>query len=455
MTARILVVDDIEANRRLLKGMLEAKYHHVVEAADGRMAISLAREIQPDVILLDVMMPGLDGYETCLRLKEDPETAHIPVVMVTALNEVDDRVRGLQAGAEDFITKPVDELILTSRIAALTRFNAVASELRQREANGRVAGALDDREFELLNRPARILIVDTVARSSARMARILREAHHEVATFLEAGEIGAVDRGRIDLMVLSLSNQVFDPLKLCAHFNISAHTRAISIVVAFDPADRKRAAQALDCGASDLIQMPVEEQELLARVRTQARRSRYIEILRERVDRGMELAVIDQLTGLYNRRYMLNQVQQWMQRATTGGAPLSLVALDIDHFKQVNDTWGHHAGDLVLQELAARLKANVRPIDIVCRPGGEEFLVVMPETTGATASGVAERVRAAVAGAPFEVDGVPVALDITLSAGVAALASNDDSAADLMRRADSALYAAKESGRNRVVSQAA
>ncbi len=141
MSARILVVDDIEANRRLLQAKLEAQYYTVIQAENGPQALEVAKAELPDIILLDVMMPGMDGYEVCRLLKQDPNTAFIPVVMVTALSDTEDRVRGLEAGAEDFLTKPVDDFALMSRVGALMRYNAVASELRQRQANGLGGGS--------------------------------------------------------------------------------------------------------------------------------------------------------------------------------------------------------------------------------------------------------------------------------------------------------------------------
>ena len=204
-----------------------------------------------------------------------------------------------------------------------------------------------------------------------------------------------------------------------------------------------------------MIFAPIENQELLARVRTQARRTRYIEMLRDRVDRGLELSVIDQLTGLYNRRYMNNQLEQLMQRSLMGGRPVSVLMADIDHFKAVNDTYGHDAGDEVLQEMAKRLKTNSRVMDVVCRPGGEEFMVIMPDTPGDLACAAAERIRRSVAAEPFVVSGGAREISITLSAGVSTIRGASDTIADLIKRADTALYQAKAAGRNRVESIAA
>ncbi|MEQ3649381.1 PleD family two-component system response regulator [Hyphomonas sp.] len=455
MTARVLVVDDIEANRRLLQAKLEAQYYTVMLAENGIEALSMVERSEPDIILLDVMMPGMDGYEVCRRLKENPATNHIPVVMVTALNDVEDRVRGLEVGAEDFLTKPVDDFALMARMGALTRYNAVASELRQRQASGLRAGIDGNDGVHVKDQPARLFVVDDNPRTSTRIADTLRSGGHTAITLLEAGGMKGLNELGVDILVLSMLSDRYDALKLCAHFKMNEATRSISILLICDPDDRQRAGKGLDLGASDVIFAPIEKQELLARVRTQARRTRYIEMLRDRVDRGLELSVIDQLTGLYNRRYMNNQLEQLMQRSLMGGRPVSVLMADIDHFKAVNDTYGHDAGDEVLQEMAKRLKTNSRVMDVVCRPGGEEFMVIMPDTPGDLACAAAERIRRSVAAEPFTVSGGAREISITLSAGVSTIRGASDTIADLIKRADTALYQAKAAGRNRVESIAA
>ncbi len=455
MTARVLVVDDIEANRRLLQAKLEAQYYTVSLAENGADALKAVEESEPDIILLDVMMPGMDGYEVCRRLKANPATAHIPVVMVTALNDVEDRVRGLDVGAEDFLTKPVDDFALMARMGALTRYNAVASELRQRQASGLRAGIDGDENLHLKDQPARLFVIDDNPRTAKRTAEILRSGGHTAITLMEAGGMSGLDQLGVDILVLSMLSDRFDALKLCAHFKMNEATRAISILMICNPEDRQRAGKGLDIGASDVIFTPVDKQELLARVRTQARRSRYIEMLRDRVDRGLELSVIDQLTGLYNRRYMTNQLEQLIQRSQMGGQPVSVMMADIDHFKVVNDTYGHDVGDEVLQEVAKRLKTNSRVMDVVCRPGGEEFMIIMPDTPGDLACAAAERIRRSVASEPFKVSNGVGEIAVTLSAGVSTITGPNDTIADLTKRADNALYQAKAAGRNRVESIAA
>ena len=175
MTARILVVDDVEPNVRLLEAKLTLEYYEVLTAHDGLTALEIASAERPDIILLDVMMPGMDGFETCRRLKSDPATSHIPVVMVTALDHVSDRIRGLEAGADDFLTKPVNDLQLMTRVRSLVRLKMLTDELRLRASTTRNIGI-----EELLSgrQPAseavpRVLLIDERQASGARIARML------------------------------------------------------------------------------------------------------------------------------------------------------------------------------------------------------------------------------------------------------------------------------------------
>lgn len=454
MRGEILVVDDILANRRLMQAKLEASYYTVSLAANGEQAIKMATESLPEIILLDVMMPGMDGYEVCQILKNDDRTRHIPIVMLTALSDVEDKVRGLEAGADDFLSKPVNDFALMARIEALERYNTVIKELRQREQASHQGAVLTCEETAELIKPANILVIDSNEHVAMRLARDLTRDGHTATAWQDCGDANPF-AGKLDVAVLGLSDQEHDPLRLCAHLSSKPATADVSIVVTFDPHDRELASKALQLGAGDMVAGPVSSQELLARVKTQLKRTRYIEILRRRVDRGLELSLIDQLTGLYNRRYMLSHLEQWTKRSEHDGNQTSIVAFDIDHFKPINDEHGHEAGDMVLAQFAQRIQNNVRPIDIVCRTGGEEFLVIMPETAGDLACVGAERIRHAIAETAFKLERTNEALDITVSAGVATYQGKGDSVADLLHRADQALYRAKQMGRNRTESLAA
>jgi two-component system cell cycle response regulator len=233
----------------------------------------------------------------------------------------------------------------------------------------------------------------------------------------------------------------------------SVRTRDLPILAVVDPDDRAKALRALELGAHDIIVRPVDDEELIARARTLIRRKRYMDTLRQRLDNSLELAVTDQLTGLFNRRFLFAQLEPLLHRALCGGDVVSVMVCDIDHFKSINDTYGHDVGDSVLREFAVRLATNARPADFACRLGGEEFVTIMPNTDGEAACHAAERVRRAVAAATFHVPGADDGLSVTVSIGVAASESIDVAAETLLKRADEALYEAKRGGRNRVVAR--
>jgi len=453
MTARVLVVDDIDANRKLLQAKLSHEYFEVVLASDGVEALGKVKQYDIEIILLDVMMPRMDGYETCRRLKADPETAHIPVVMVTALSEREHRLEGLRAGAEDFLTKPINDFALLSRMRALLRYNRVVSELRRREASGTRSGVLESVRESDLEAPARIFVVDDNARHASRIKSILAE-HHRVVTLQDAQSMPGESDAIFDIIIVSLSCTAFDPLRLCANFLNNDATFGCAVIAMADTGEERKAIRALDVGASDIIAAPIDPEELLARLRTQARRARYLDILRKRVDSGLKMAAIDQLTGLHNRRYMVQQLNQWMRRAAAGDTAVSVIMLDLDHFKRINDCFGHNAGDEVLREVAERIQMNTRPADIACRYGGEEFIVILPDTDGDIACTVAERMRGAIAAEPFALPHGDT-IQVTTSAGVATTSGCNEPPVELIDRADRALYAAKNCGRNRVESEAA
>jgi two-component system, cell cycle response regulator len=454
MSARILVVDDIEANVRLLEAKLTAEYYEVLTAYDGPTALAMAAAEQPDIVLLDVMMPGMDGFQVCRRLKDDPETRHVPVVLVTALDGRADRIAGLEAGADEFLTKPIDDVMLFARVRSLTRLKTVIDELRVREASGRRIGVIAGAGSRLGGTGGRVLIVDDHERQAQRVAAELSIEHRPVIES-EPEKALLTARGPVDLVIVNVTARSFDGLRFSAQLRSDEATRHLPILAIVDFDERPRLMKALDIGVNDLLSKPIDPQELSARARTQIRRKRYTDYLRDNLDHSLELAVTDQLTGLHNRRYMTGQLEALVKRAAHGGEPVSALLIDIDHFKKINDGYGHDVGDEVLREFAVRLASNVRAVDLPCRYGGEEFVVVMPGTRIEDAERIAERIRLHVAGSPFRVAHGTELLTATISIGVAATVGPEDTPDTLLKRADEGLYEAKSSGRNKVISRAA
>jgi two-component system, cell cycle response regulator len=457
MTARVLVVDDVLANVKLMEARLTAEYFDVVTAMSGAEALSLCERAQCDIVLLDVMMPEMDGFEVCRRLKANPRTHHIPVIMVTALDQPSDRVRGLEAGADDFLTKPVSDIALIARVRSLVRLKMVTDELRMRAVTSKEIGIQDPVTDALAEagRDGRILIVDDRRSSHERLAALIAAEHTaDVETNPHEALFRAAD-GNYDLLIISLGLENFDGLRLCSQVRSLERTRSLPVLIIAEAEDNARLLRGLEIGVNDYLVRPIDKNEMFARVRTQVRKKRYTERLRDNFQLSMEAAITDSLTGLHNRRYMESHLGTLVEEAASRGKPLSLLILDIDYFKSINDGYGHDAGDDVLREFATRVRKSIRGIDLACRYGGEEFVVVMPETDVTVAGVVAERIRRRIAGEPFAIQKGSGAIDVTISIGIAALHAADDTAETILKRADQALYRAKRDGRNRVVADAA
>jgi two-component system cell cycle response regulator len=449
MSARVLVVDDVELNVKLLEAKLSSEYFDVLSADNGPAALRVAALELPDVILLDVMMPYMDGFEVCRRLKADPRTADLPVVMVTALSDAANRLRGLEAGADDFLTKPVNDVALFARVRSLARLKRMMEEWRLREE---ICGRFGGRgEMRADAGPARIMIVDESRSEAANIADTLRPIAGSVVHVADRSAAQARLDDSIELIIASLGAGAADPLRLVSHCRAAEAYRQLPILMIADDGDLPRLAKGLDLGANDYLVRPIDSNELLARTGTQIRRKRLQDRLNDNYQRSLSLALTDELTGLYNRRYLLAHLDELVERINRDGTGAVLLLLDIDHFKRVNDTYGHAAGDDVLRELAARATACVRSVDLVARLGGEEFVVVMPEVTLAVAAAVAERLRQTVAAKPFTIRDDGRQLQTTLSIGIAAALPGPESRACWLKRADDALYRAKSAGRNRVV----
>jgi two-component system cell cycle response regulator len=451
MTAQILVVDDVAANVKLLEAKLISDYYEVITASDGFEAIEQAKAHKPDLILLDVMMPGMDGFETCQRLKADPELSHIPVVMVTALSEKTDRLKGLEAGADDFITKPINDSAMFARVKSLIRIKTLLDELRLRDTTGMQMGVdtNENNSFVADVAGAKVLLVDDDSVQSKQILSKLDETYKTQLIEDPEKALQVAKEGAFDAIIISTFLADMDGLRLASHLKTQEETRNVPILVFVDEDEHHVMLKALEMGINDYLTAPVDKNEMAVRVRTQLRRKRYQDALKSQYQKSVSMALTDGLTGLYNRHYLNVHLGNMVKQSLKNERKFALMIMDMDHFKSVNDTYGHDAGDMVLKQLAGLITNAARATDLAARFGGEEFVVLMPETSEEASLGAANRMREMVERTPFSV-GNNKTINLTISIGIANLIKTGDSAENLIKRADEALYEAKHSGRNRV-----
>jgi two-component system cell cycle response regulator len=452
VTARILVVDDSHASVLLLKAQLTAQYFEVVTAADGAEAFARLEEDQPDLVLLDALMPGIDGFEVCRRIKASPATTHVPVVMVTSLDEPEHRISALEAGADEYLTKPLEPVAFFAVVRSLIRTKLMVDELRKQEQTGHDAGLEDESDASVLDEgsaDSRVLVIAD-DRALADEMRYALSPKHQVHVEKDSEDaLLLVRRAELDLIMVDLALEG-DGLRVCSRLRSLEETRRTPLLAIARNHGIEARVRALEIGANGIVTPPVHAGELLARVEAYVRRKRYAEHLRKNLRRSIERAVVDPLTSMHNRGYLQRHLGPLVAQNVERGRPVSLVILDVDHFKQVNDTYGHDVGDEVLREVARRIAASIRGLDLCCRFGGEEFVAAFSGVDPKVAHSIGERLRSKMASEPFPISTERGPLSVTISIGVAT-SGPDDTAETLLRRADAALYRAKKEGRNRVV----
>ena len=448
MSARILIVDDVPANTRLLEAKLLAEYYQTATARDGFEALKIAADWQPDLILLDVMMPGMDGFECCRRLMADSVTRHSPVVMVTALGQPAERLQGLEAGADDFLTKPVESETLMARVRSLVRLKRLLDEWHARSETARALGLGTDPFAVPSVAGTRALVVDDWdVSAAATMDALPKEGIVAVRARDGAEAMALVHKEAFDLIVVSLTLAGEDSLRLVSAIRGGSRTHETPLLLLAETESRDQVVRGFELGASDWLTLPVDENELRARARNQIRRKIYQDRLRSDLGSALEMALIDPLTGLYNQRYLRRHLVGLVESGQS--RQLSVLMIDVDFFKRVNDTHGHATGDKALRLIAETLRANTRVFDSLARYGGEEFVVVMPGADRDDALLAAERLRAAVELAEF-VGPAGQRVPLTVSVGVGCSTGAPVSPEALLHAADTALYTAKAGGRNRV-----
>ncbi len=463
MPGKILIADPVATNRIVLKVKLSAGHFDVSQAATASEALRLSQTLQPDLILISNELPDLSADRLIDALRARPDLPDIPVAVLLAdAADADTRLR-LMSRADAVIARPAHDALLLARLRGLLFRRNSLRELRQQVSTG-TAGFAED--HAPLGHPGKVAIVAPEGAPATLLLRGL-DAHlaHRLHLVDARRPFPALSKGRApDAVLLYLADLPRgDALRLLAELRAAPDTRHASTIAMLDAEDEETAAQLLNAGLDDVLLGVTALPELAARIDRLVTHAQANDRLRAHLTDGLRASVTDPLTGLYNRRYAIPYLERLCAARAPheSRTPFAVMLADLDHFKRINDSYGHAAGDRVLEHVAERLRGALRPQDVVARIGGEEFLLIFPNLSPSDARIAADRICRCIAEMPIHVSGAPEPVTVTVSIGMVMGGDAKDpegainGAKALLSQADHALYASKAQGRNTVTFRSA
>jgi len=451
MTGKILVLDSVATNRIVMKVKLVSARYETLTAATCKDALQLMEREKPDLLLINLSDPVEDSHQFCKRLKANPKFRDTAIVAIGIADTSRARFAALDAGADEVLPHPISDAFMLARIRGLLRRRIANLEWDIRNETSQALGF--EEEVVPILAPAHLCL----APANANRASVLKNLFANLTQFSVSFRIGAealstsADNVSSEVFVIDAWN--IDACALVSDIYSRPNLRNSQIMVVAPKGRSDIAVQALDFGAGEVVYDDISSNELAIRIDGLIQHKRRQDKQRKCVLSGLEAATLDPLTGLYNRRYAKTYLKGVAEQAFEKRESYALLIFDIDHFKQINDRFGHAHGDLVLKKVANCLEQIFRSLDLVARIGGEEFLVAMPETSLCQAELAAERVRETISRESFDFDRAESTINITVSAGVAVndvLGKCLTPPEVLFSKADAALYEAKSSGRDKV-----
>lgn len=453
LKAKILIVDDKPKNVKRLAAQLPINEFNVIVAYGGAEAMQKIDDQRPDLILLDIMMPDIDGYEVTRRVKANPATREIPVILVTASDGRDDKAKGLQAGAEEFLTKPVNKSELQARVTSMLRLSQYRDQLKLRiESEQNFTSPQRHRITDKKPKDLpHILLVEDNEVYIKTIKYFMQDQPYELIVCREGEKAIALARkGKIDLILLDIMLPGMDGFDVCRILKESEETHHIQVVIVTLLTDLESRIKGVKMGADDYLIKPIDKRELAARIKVLLQKKAYLDRLLSHYEKALTSAIKDLPTGLYNHVYFKQFLELEVKRAIRQEYTTSLIMMDIDDFKLFNDTYGHLTGDSVLLEIARVIKENVRETDLPARYGGEEFAIVLPYSDKTGAQIAATRIKKGLQSIDFPCDAADPPPKITVSIGVAQCPPDANNHEQLIRCADKMLYKAKNEGKDRI-----
>jgi two-component system cell cycle response regulator len=448
---RILIVDDDPGSLRLLESMLPVDKYNVVKASNGEDALISAFDQPPDLILLDIMMPGMNGYEVTRQIKNDKRTKDIPIIIVTSLEESECRSKGMEEGAEELLTKPVHSTELLTRVSSMLRLKEYRDQLTIRTLSGKNFCFMPKMQQDIQVKDEEIPVI-LVVEDTEVDAKIIENALEGEPLRLKIVNNGQdvfsfVEQEKTDLILLDIILPDMNGFEICRR--LKKYHKDIQVVIVTCLDDLESKIKGVELGADDFLVKPIIGRELKARIKTLLEKKVHLDSLRTHYEEALDRSQLDWLTGLYNHGYFQQFLGYELQRSLKQGFPVSLIMIDVDDFKNYNDTLGHSAGDVILRDMGQVVRNTIREVDFAARYGGEEFAIVLPYVNRDNIRTVAQRIHDALTSHDYFHDKSIKLKNPTVSMGIAIFPEEATNKSDLIIQADSMLYLAKKNGKNR------
>jgi two-component system cell cycle response regulator len=452
---KVLIVDDEPKNIKLLAAILNKSKFQILTANNGQEAIDITLEKLPDIILLDIMMPVMNGYQVTEKLKSDPLTSHIPIILITALDGKESKAKGLELGAEEFLNKPVNSIELLTRVSSMLRLKQYKEQLHiHKKSEEQFSHKTAEPVSPLVeNSPDvyQILLVEDNPKDVKIIKTYLNEKNYRlIVTDNGANALDIAQTEKIDLIILDIILPDMDGFNICMQLKKMNLTQNIPVIISTSLNDSESKIKGISAECDDFLTKPIDGNEFKAKIAFYLKKKRNFDALYSNYKTILNSAIVDGLTGLYNHFHFKNSLDLEIKRSTRHNYNLSLMMIDIDNFKKFNDNLGHPVGDVILREVSQVIQDNIRDIDLAARYGGEEFSVILPYATVLNTLTIAERIRTRIENNNFSLK-IPSELGrITVSIGIATYPDHVSSANELVIKADEMLYQAKKTGKNKV-----
>jgi len=451
---KVLIADDSPVSLASLEKMLSTSHFHTIRASDGKEAYDRAVCELPDLIMLDVMMPEMNGFEVAKVLKEDSRTRSIPIIMVTALDDPEYEIAGREAGAEEYLSKPVRPQELIARANSLIALRQYRDQLTIRnhsEWSFIIDKHSDDAGPETQKERPLVLLVEDNESDAELVRHLLNDLPLRLERLSSGDEaVELCHTGKVDMMLLDILLPGLNGFEVCRRVRSSEKGKDLPIVIVTCLEDLDSRLKCIELQADDFLVKPIAGRELQARVKILLEKKQRLDKLRSHYEEALNSAVVDWLTGLYNHGYFKRFLDLEIKKSLRQRYPVTLIMIDIDNFKAVNDAHGHPMGDMILQELAQVVRRAVREVDLVARYGGDEFAVVLPYSDAPSALRVARRIDEAIKSHGFPPKEPVQEIRLTVSMGVAGYPEDAVHVDGLIHSADQKLYTAKIKGRNQI-----